>query len=94
MKEILFAKNDHYSEASISTFEGKQHLPLSCYDKVASFPQETDEEEIFFRTQNIDEPWSPSRFRSMSVGDLILDTETNETIICCGMGFEPYTGEK
>jgi len=71
-------------------------LPLDCYDKAGEFPPETTFEEIFSlsndpkrRTEFVcfTKLQSNRMFRSMSVGDLIYNTETKVYTACANVGW-------
>jgi len=51
---------------------GQFYIPVQWMDHLAL-------DEVYRRTQNLDRPWHPNQYRSMSVGDLILKMWTDET---------------
>lgn len=58
-------------------------------------------EDLFARTQNIDEAWTQrhppklgvSRQRSTSVGDFVVDLNTRDVWLCASFGWDPVTGQ-
>lgn len=78
------------------TLCGKKY-PIRNYNLVAYFSKEYGTSvieqlhEIFYLTQNSDAPWSKNLDRSLSVGDLVIDCQTDVIWMCASCGWEIYS---
>lgn len=82
MKKLLYL-----TKTGIENLGSFYHLPLKDergqdnFAIVHEFPDEMTDDDIFAVAQNGEEPWARG-YRSMMVGDMILDTNTGKLTRC------------